>query len=524
MRNGHGERSIFENDAIAGKKDVVDSVGDADASVQWLLQPRGGTKIRGPQNFDLSVRKGIRLAEYEHVLGADAEQLKQLFSDGPARLWGATPVKKESHPKGTALRGQKVGDEVLFYAAKEFIARARILGLLRNPELARAIWGEAEDGRTWEHIMALGDVVEFKIPAAPILSALALGKEVRYLTLVRAAERRRHLKLLEQLVGPKATPVGRSVSGKTAASGTVGLGREGLLRALGTLDTSVHEESRTRHGSLTLLWSIGRLVSGQSRLVSWDAFRAEVGPLLLEFGGSGTAAAPEYPFRHLRSSGLWETEGVEDQALDSALATASAASEIVAGLRPEVAGLLKQPLTRAEAIGLLCTTYFQDDDQGALLTRLGLAGYAHASGNAGEGAEGEATGRRPRRQVNSLRPDRDPRLVEAVKLLYQHQCQVCGVRLETRFGHYSEAAHIRGLGTPHDGPDALSNLLCLCPNHHVQFDRLSLFIDEGWNVRRSRGAEVINPLIRHPDHAIDEECVEYHRGLCGGSRYSLDTD
>ncbi|AMW15287.1 hypothetical protein A4E84_11825 [Streptomyces qaidamensis] len=106
-------------------------------------------------------------------------------------------------------------------------------------------------------------------------------------------------------------------------------------------------------------------------------------------------------------------------------------------------------------------------------------------------------------------------------MLYQHGCQVCGVQLETRFGHYSEAAHIQGLGTPHDGPDRLSNMLCLCPNHHVQFDRLFLFIDEEWKVRRSRDGELISSLIRHPEHVIDEACVEYHRGLCGRSSYSL---
>ncbi|MFC8671168.1 HNH endonuclease [Streptomyces griseorubiginosus] len=528
MGNEHGDRPIFEADAATDNRDDRDPAGEVDDSVQWLLQPRGGPEVRGPRNFDRSIRKGIWLADYDRVLGQDAEQLKRHFPDGLARLWGATPLKKETHPKGTALRGRKVGDEVLFYAEKEFIARARVLGLLRNPELARAIWGEQKDGRTWEHIMALG-VVEFKIPAAPILTALAVGKEVRYLRLVRAAERRRHLELLDTLVGGNATAVGQPTSGEAAVAAAVKLGREELLHALGALDASVPEESRTRHGSLTLLWSISRLVSGQSRLVSWRDFKTEIGPLLLEFGRSGTGAAPEDPFQHLRSSGLWEVEGADGAGLDSPLATASAESDISAGLRPEVAKLLKQPLTRAEAIGLLCITYFQDVDQGALLTRLGLAGYAHASGNAGEEAEDregrdEVIGRGTRRPVNSSRPDRNLRLVEEIKLLYQQGCQVCGVRLETRFGHYSEAAHIQGLGTPHDGPDKLSNLLCLCPNHHVQFDRLFLFIDENWNVRRSRDRELISLLIRHPEHVIDEKCVEYHRGLCGGSRYSLGSD
>lgn len=47
---------------------------------------------------------------------------------------------------------------------------------------------------------------------------------------------------------------------------------------------------------------------------------------------------------------------------------------------------------------------------------------------------------------------------------------MCGVRLEGAAGPYAERAHIRPLGSPHDGPDDESNILCLCPNHHALFD------------------------------------------------------
>ncbi|MEU1618853.1 HNH endonuclease [Streptomyces sp. NPDC005722] len=496
--------------------------------MQWLLQPRGGRRLRGPENFDRSIRKGIRLKEYEHVLGEHAEQLKKIFPDGVARLWGATPVKKDSHPKGTALRGQQVNDEVLFYADKSFIAKARVLGLLRNPELARAIWGEAEDGRTWEHIMALGDVFEFRIPAAPILSALKLHKEVRYLTLVRAAERRRQLGLLSELLSGQE-PVGGSASGGERAAPPTKMGREELLRALGTLDAGIPAAGYTRCGSLTLLWAIGRLASGQSRLVPSDVFSHEVGPLLLDFGDRDAGVTPEVAFRNMQRSRVWEIEGITDEGVGPASAAGVAKPGAAAGLTSEVAKLLQQPLTRAEAIGLLCTSYLPDVDQQALLTRVGLAGYASASGAVGsdvgdEGSGDESSGGGRRRRVSSTRPERDPRLVEKIKLLYQHKCQVCGLRLETRFSHYSEAAHIQGLGAPHDGSDKMSNLLCLCPNHHVQFDRLFLFIDEDWNVRRSRDGELIGTLMRHPEHVIDEECIGYHRALCGRVRYSLGAD
>ncbi|GAA3523341.1 HNH endonuclease [Streptomyces osmaniensis] len=526
MGNGHGHESIFDIDAGDDRQRGEGPAGHAETdSVQWVLQPRGSAKMRGPQHFDHSVRRGIRLKDYEGALGGDADQLKRIFPDGVARLWGSTPTQHTGNAKAVALRNRKVGDEVLFYAQNTFIARASILGLLHNRDLAAAVWGVDEETQsTWEHIMALGDVVEFQVPAQPILTALAMTPPLRSLTLVRAAERRRHLRLLEgQVPAAAKRPSGERESATPAQA----MGRAELLTALGTLDADVPDEGRTRHGSLTLLWAIGRLVSGQGRLAPADVCRSQLEPILEEFGAPGVSVSLEYSFRHLRDSGLWDVVGTERRRPDPVALAASVESGAQAGLRREAARLLRQPLARAEAIGLLCTTYFENIDQLELLERVGLGGYAHASGaDEGDGerdGDGEPARPRGRRQVTSSRPDRDQRLANRVKLLHLHQCQVCGLRLDTRFGHYSEAAHIRGLGSPHDGPEVLSNLLCLCPNHHVQFDTLSIFIDEHWNVRRSRDRELISPLTRHPEHAIDEECVEYHRALCGRSRYSLDS-
>lgn len=485
MGNGYGAEAIFDPDLV-----------------QWVLQPRGQRSKRGPRHFEHSVRQGIRLADYEHVLGEHAELLKGIFPDGVARLWGATSCETPGHAKTVAIRGQKVGDEVLFYGEGNFIAKARIMGLLRSHQLAAAIWGVDKDQKAWEHVMALGDIVEFEIPAAPLLKELVKQEKLRSLTLVPAGKRQRHLHMLKNLMVEHTSQTRRPSEAKRAAPVTR-MRRDELLHALGTLDSGLPEERRTRDVSLALLWAIGRSASGQSPTPE-DVCRNEVGLLLLDFGARDVDFTLEHTFRHLRSTGLWESAG---------------------GLQKEVARLLRKPLMRAEAIGLLCRTYLQDVDQEELLERVGLAGYGNASGAMdGEVGEGEReegpSGGRGRRQVNGSRADRDPRLVEKIKSLYQHQCQICGERLETPFSHYSEAAHIQGVGMPHDGPDALSNLLCLCPNHHVQFDKLFLFIDEDWNVRQSRDGKFVKALIRSPSHAIDEKRVEYHRGLCGRSDYT----
>ncbi|MGH3370905.1 MAG: HNH endonuclease [Nocardioidaceae bacterium] len=47
-----------------------------------------------------------------------------------------------------------------------------------------------------------------------------------------------------------------------------------------------------------------------------------------------------------------------------------------------------------------------------------------------------------------------------VRGVHDHTCQICGLRLESPAGGYSEGAHIRPLGRPHDGSDTADNVLC----------------------------------------------------------------
>ncbi|WP_372509577.1 YDG/SRA domain-containing protein [Streptomyces humicola] len=58
----------------------------------------------------------------------------------------------------------------------------------------------------------------------------------------------------------------------------------------------------------------------------------------------------------------------------------------------------------------------------------------------------------PRRnQVTTQRIVRSTKVADHVKRLHDYTCQVCGIRLSTPTGAYAEAAHIQGLGSPHNG-------------------------------------------------------------------------
>lgn len=112
-----------------------------------------------------------------------------------------------------------------------------------------------------------------------------------------------------------------------------------------------------------------------------------------------------------------------------------------------------------------------------------------------------------RREYTVNRLIRETRIAQEVKHLYNYACQVCDqtISLPTG-GNYAEAAHIKPLGIPHNGPDTLENLLCLCPNHHLMFDKYCFTINpETFNLIGTKGA-----LTLRQTHQLNRDCLEYH--------------
>jgi putative restriction endonuclease len=100
---------------------------------------------------------------------------------------------------------------------------------------------------------------------------------------------------------------------------------------------------------------------------------------------------------------------------------------------------------------------------------------------------------------------RDTVLSRKIKEIYKYKCQVCGLSIETSSGLYAEAAHIKPLGAPHNGPDSIENLLCLCPNHHVMFDFGGFSILNDYDLIGEKGI-----LTVKSNHNINKEFLKYH--------------
>lgn len=103
-----------------------------------------------------------------------------------------------------------------------------------------------------------------------------------------------------------------------------------------------------------------------------------------------------------------------------------------------------------------------------------------------------------RTDITVSRIIRDTKVARRVKQLHNFSCQICGtsLKLSNNF-QYAEAHHIKPLGKPHSGPDIPANIMCLCPNHHVELDYGAVRLD-------------LNAIRHVADHKIEQEFVEYH--------------
>lgn len=97
---------------------------------------------------------------------------------------------------------------------------------------------------------------------------------------------------------------------------------------------------------------------------------------------------------------------------------------------------------------------------------------------------------------------RDTKIARELKRLYDGQCQLCGERLEiSEDEFYLEAHHLKPLGQPHNGPDVMKNLICVCPNCHVLLD---------FSVQKLSVKNLKSSL-----HDIGPEFINYHNDRCG---------
>ncbi|MEV0584003.1 HNH endonuclease [Nonomuraea sp. NPDC050310] len=285
---------------------------------------------------------------------------------------------------------------------------------------------------------------------------------------------------------------------------------ENLLLKINSVrtDRSKLTDQPRRHQPLTLLWALGRAAQGQPRLETWARTSAEISALIEKFGHADDRPNPEFPVLKLFHDGLWQLDESDVPAASTSTAQRWMRDHApIGGLRPWVHTIVTQHAdVRAQLVLCLLEKYFQGADYDSLLTAVGLLSTSDAEVSLANGS------RTPhRRQSTTMRVIRDSVLAQQIKDLHGHHCQICGVRLRLPNGSYAEGAHIRPVGQPHNGPDEPGNILCLCPNDHVLFDRGALTLTDDLQVFDEVAGQTKGILRLAPQHVINIVHVTYQR-------------
>ncbi|MGW1993832.1 HNH endonuclease [Embleya sp. NPDC001921] len=193
---------------------------------------------------------------------------------------------------------------------------------------------------------------------------------------------------------------------------------------------------------------------------------------------------------------------------------------VFAGFTEEAVKVLADEVRRAEIVAHLLAKYFDERDHARLLAATCIGAEEEGPSTDGdEPTDLDVPGDDEEDRIVSktvratTRYDRDSNIVRNLKRLYDDTCQICGTTLRGRAGKRgSDGAHFRPLAE--GGPDSLTNLLCLCANHHRELDLHGIYVGSDDVVYTTDTFEVEGELTFHSEHRINPDHARYHRARC----------
>ncbi len=229
---------------------------------------------------------------------------------------------------------------------------------------------------------------------------------------------------------------------------------------------------RAPYKPMLAIWAIGRCLSAEPRLASFDTVHHELTRLIRLFGPHHRSVPTAYPFWRMQHDGLWEIDRPDIVRLDSS-GNAHVSSLRELGIR----GGLTEPIYKTfqddqdlawrAALSLL-ESHFPDSMHDDILQATGFNDTPFVD----DDQMVELTIRR-RRRDGAFRA----RVLDA----YDGRCAVCKLSLELQEHTVGlEAAHIHWHA--YGGPPEVRNGLALCVLHDKLFDLGSFTVDEDLRV------------------------------------------
>lgn len=136
-----------------------------------VMQPARRSEKDVEQHYQDTIVSPVVFDDHADILDASTiDQLKQLFPDGQAQMWGVVPGKKNVNV--SRIKKMRPGDWVFFSGDKRVYFGGTIALMWRHKDLATRLWGTDPAGSTWEYMYALSGTRGFDIPITEIRALL----------------------------------------------------------------------------------------------------------------------------------------------------------------------------------------------------------------------------------------------------------------------------------------------------------------------------------------------------------------
>lgn len=248
---------------------------------------------------------------------------------------------------------------------------------------------------------------------------------------------------------------------------------------------------RAPHKPLLLLYALGRYQRDAGQELVYSAVEEDLKRLLAEYG-PGNRTTPAYPFHHLVSDGVWEVRTDRGPGSPGSGVRELRASGAAGRLSPDLRTALRaDPSLLDRMARMLLDRHFPPSLHAELCEAAGLELDA---------VPVPLPAPRNRRRSQALR--------DMVLTAYEYRCAFCGY--DGRIGPIPvglEAAHVQWWAF--DGPDEVSNAVCLCSLHHKLFDKGVLGVSGDHRVMVSQ------KFVGHSPAARDQVVALAGRPLSG---------
>lgn len=284
------------------------------------------------------------------------------------------------------------------------------------------------------------------------------------------------------------------------------MNREEIIQRFETLRQWGSGGERAPHKPLLVLYTIGKLLRGEDRLISYiDDIEENLENLLKEFGPRRDNYNPQFPFWRLQNDGIWEVsdaDQIRETVSGDAYITDLRNYNVSGGFNETVFDQLQNDSELVfVVIHKLLEKHFPPSIHEDILQAVNIELPLQAFDT--------------RTRTSNFRRN--------VLRAYEYQCAICGFDVKLGTSPIAlEASHIKWKS--HGGPSETVNGLALCVMHHKLFDRGAFTLSMQRQILVSDDAHgsvgfqewlmrFHGQRIKHPQRLSfypDEDFIEWH--------------